>query len=82
VIHACSKVLVPVFTVSPAGQEPLLLLLLLDEDDEEPLLLVLAVPGRAQAIKSILPRANTASSSATVRKCFLTIIRNPLNDIV
>jgi hypothetical protein len=71
-----SKELVPVFTVVPLSQE-----LLLgdvgddDDDDDDDELLVLAVPGRAQAIRSTLPKANVARSNASVRKCFLAIIR-------
>ena len=75
VMHVCSKELVPVLTVSPLGQE-----LLLPDDDEDPLLElppVLAVPGREQAISSILPRANVARSRASVRKCFLVIRQKP-----
>ena len=80
VIHDCSKELVPVFTVSPVGQEPLLP----EEDDAgDPLfVLVLAVPGRAQAISNMLPSANAARRRASVRKCFLAIIQNLSNGTV
>jgi len=75
VIHDCSKELVPVLTVSPLGQEPLLPE---EDDDGVPLfVLVLAVPGRAQAISNVLPSANAARRRASVRKCFLAIIQKP-----
>jgi hypothetical protein len=67
VMHVCSKVEVPVFTVVPLGQLGA---------DVVPLVLVfvLAVPGRAQAISKTLPKANAASIRASIRQYLRAII--------
>lgn len=62
-------------TVVPLGQE-----VLLDAGVDELLLLalVLAVPGRAQAARRMLPRANRVKNNISSRLLLLAMIIKPL----